>query len=101
MQTFNTGCDFCKNEKPAHTHKRAEGLRIFFSFFHFKFTLLKVWVYGIIFITIINLSSVVGAILIPCSKKKFYKKILMFLIALAIGTLSGRYNNNNNNIEKI
>jgi uncharacterized membrane protein YwzB len=38
---------------------------------------------------VINLSSLVGAIVIPCSNKNFYKKILMVLIAIAIGTLAG------------
>jgi hypothetical protein len=26
IQTFNRGCDFCKDEKPTHTIKRVEGI---------------------------------------------------------------------------
>lgn len=40
-------------------------------------------------VTIINLSSLVGAFVIPFSNKPFYRKLLMFLIALAVGTLAG------------
>jgi zinc transporter ZupT len=45
--------------------------------------------YGIGFVTLINTSSLVGAVLIPFANKSFYKKLLMFLIALAVGTLAG------------
>lgn len=49
----------------------------------------KTWLFGIGFVTLINTSSLVGAVLIPFADKTFYKKLLMFLIALAVGTLAG------------
>ncbi len=52
-------------------------------------SLLKVWLYGLIFVTVINMSSLVGAVVIPCTNKDYYKRILMFLVALAVGSLAG------------
>ncbi len=41
------------------------------------------------FVTLISASSLCGAFVIPFSKRKIYKKILMFLIAIAVGSLAG------------
>ncbi|XP_068715373.1 metal cation symporter ZIP14-like [Montipora foliosa] len=49
----------------------------------------KVWGYGFAAVTIISLTSLVGVATIPFLGKKLYKKILAFLVALAIGTLAG------------
>jgi hypothetical protein len=40
-------------------------------------------------VTIISLSSLCGAFVIPLSNSKIYKKILMFLIGIAVGSLAG------------
>jgi hypothetical protein len=40
-------------------------------------------------VTIISASSLCGAFVIPLSDKKFYKKILMVLIGIAVGSLAG------------
>ena len=47
------------------------------------------WAYGILFVAVISLSSLAGAIVIPFSKKKIYKKILLLLIGIAVGSLAG------------
>lgn len=47
------------------------------------------WIYGLLFVSLINLSSLCGVFIIPLSSKKFYKKTLMFLIAIAVGSLAG------------
>ena len=39
--------------------------------------------------TVISLTSLVGVATLPLFGKKVYKKILAFLVALAVGTLSG------------
>lgn len=39
--------------------------------------------------TIISASSLGGACVIPLSNKKIYKKILMCLIGIAVGSLAG------------
>ncbi|XP_068715372.1 metal cation symporter ZIP14-like isoform X2 [Montipora foliosa] len=49
----------------------------------------KVWGYGFAAVTIISLTSLVGVATIPFLGKKLYKKILAFLVALAVGTLAG------------
>ncbi|KAJ4941678.1 hypothetical protein JOQ06_011555, partial [Pogonophryne albipinna] len=47
----------------------------------------SVWGYGILCVTLISLCSLVGASVVPFMRKTFYKRLLLFFIALAIGTL--------------
>ncbi|TWW60148.1 metal cation symporter ZIP14 [Takifugu flavidus] len=47
----------------------------------------EVWGYGILCVTLISLCSLAGASVVPFMKKTFYKRLLLFFIALAIGTL--------------
>uniref|UniRef100_A0A3Q1GC43 Zinc transporter ZIP6 n=1 Tax=Acanthochromis polyacanthus TaxID=80966 RepID=A0A3Q1GC43_9TELE len=47
------------------------------------------WVGGFLSITIISLLSLFGVVLIPLMNKVFFKFLLSFLVALAVGTLSG------------
>ncbi|XP_028313603.1 metal cation symporter ZIP14 isoform X1 [Gouania willdenowi] len=47
----------------------------------------EVWGYGILCVTLISLCSLVGASVVPFMKKTFYKRLLLYFIALAIGTL--------------
>ncbi|KAF3851491.1 hypothetical protein F7725_013263 [Dissostichus mawsoni] len=47
----------------------------------------RVWGYGILCVTLISLCSLVGASVVPFMRKTFYKRLLLFFIALAIGTL--------------
>ncbi|XP_017561710.2 metal cation symporter ZIP8 [Pygocentrus nattereri] len=46
-----------------------------------------VWGYGFLAVTIINLFSLLGLVLIPATKKPYFPKILTYFIGLAIGTL--------------
>ncbi|XP_010020140.1 PREDICTED: zinc transporter ZIP14-like, partial [Nestor notabilis] len=46
-----------------------------------------VWGYGLLCVTVISLCSLVGASVVPFMKKTFYKRLLLYFIALAIGTL--------------
>ncbi|XP_062260585.1 zinc transporter ZIP6 isoform X1 [Platichthys flesus] len=47
------------------------------------------WVGGLVSITIISLLSLLGVLLIPLMNRDFFKFLLSFLVALAVGTLSG------------
>ncbi|KAK5920133.1 hypothetical protein CgunFtcFv8_023972 [Champsocephalus gunnari] len=47
------------------------------------------WAGGFLSITVISLLSLLGVILIPLMNKVFFKFLLSFLVALAVGTLSG------------
>ncbi|KAM6930547.1 metal cation symporter ZIP14 [Xenentodon cancila] len=47
----------------------------------------EVWGYGILCVTLISLCSLMGASVVPFMKKTFYKRLLLYFIALAIGTL--------------
>ncbi|ESO95508.1 hypothetical protein LOTGIDRAFT_160668 [Lottia gigantea] len=48
-----------------------------------------VWGYGILFVSVINLCSLVGIIVLPFMKMVFYRLLLIFMVALAVGTLTG------------
>jgi len=48
---------------------------------------LTVWGYGFLAVTIINLASLLGLLLIPFTKKSYFPKVLTYFIGLAIGTL--------------
>ncbi|XP_018426065.1 PREDICTED: zinc transporter ZIP6-like, partial [Nanorana parkeri] len=47
------------------------------------------WIGGFISITVISVLSLLGIILVPLMNKVFFKFLLSFLVALAVGTLSG------------
>ncbi|XP_011268005.1 zinc transporter foi isoform X2 [Camponotus floridanus] len=49
----------------------------------------KVWIYSTISIFIISLSGLLGVAVIPIMKKNYYHHVLQFLVALAVGTLTG------------
>ncbi|XP_040213017.1 zinc transporter ZIP10 [Rana temporaria] len=49
----------------------------------------SVWLYGFFSITVISLLSLLGVILIPIINQGCFKFLLNFLVALAVGTLSG------------
>uniref|UniRef100_A0A8C6WFW3 Solute carrier family 39 member 10 n=2 Tax=Neogobius melanostomus TaxID=47308 RepID=A0A8C6WFW3_9GOBI len=51
--------------------------------------LLLVWVSGFVSITIISLLSLLGVVLVPILNQGCFKFMLTFLVALAVGTLSG------------
>lgn len=46
-----------------------------------------VWGYGFLAVTLINLASLLGLLLIPFTKKSYFPKVLTYFIGLAIGTL--------------
>nr|XP_023694186.1 zinc transporter ZIP14 [Paramormyrops kingsleyae] len=47
----------------------------------------EVWGYGFLCVTVISLCSLLGASVVPFMRKTFYKRLLLYFIALAIGTL--------------
>ncbi|RVE56872.1 hypothetical protein OJAV_G00210570 [Oryzias javanicus] len=47
----------------------------------------SVWGYGFLAVTVINLASLLGLLLIPFTKKSYFPKVLSYFIGLAIGTL--------------
>ncbi|PVD34008.1 hypothetical protein C0Q70_05270 [Pomacea canaliculata] len=48
-----------------------------------------VWGFSFLFVTLINLCSLTGIVVLPCIKMNMYKVILMFMVSLAVGTLAG------------
>lgn len=49
----------------------------------------EVWMYGILCVSIISLTSVLGVAVVPLMSKIFYSRLLSVLIGLAVGSLSG------------
>lgn len=49
----------------------------------------EAWGYGFLLVTAINLCSLGGLIVLPFIHHALYKKILIYMIALAVGTLAG------------
>lgn len=49
----------------------------------------EAWTYGFLFVTIINICSLVGIVVLPLMNTKIYTKVLLFLVALAVGSLAG------------
>ncbi|XP_076471505.1 metal cation symporter ZIP14-like [Babylonia areolata] len=52
-------------------------------------TAAAVWGYGFLFVTLINVCSLFGACVLPCVHSAVYKVLLLFMVALAVGTLVG------------
>ncbi|XP_053476856.1 metal cation symporter ZIP8 [Ictalurus furcatus] len=47
----------------------------------------QVWGYSFLAVTIINLASLLGLLLVPLTKKSYFPKVLTYFIGVAIGTL--------------
>ncbi|XP_039210206.1 metal cation symporter ZIP14 isoform X2 [Crotalus tigris] len=47
----------------------------------------EVWGFGFLSVTLINLASLLGVFVVPCTEKVFFTRILTYFIALSIGTL--------------
>lgn len=47
------------------------------------------WGFGILSVTIISLASLLGAFVVPFMNKAFYRKLLLFMVSLAVGVLGG------------
>ncbi|XP_066535604.1 metal cation symporter ZIP8 isoform X2 [Hoplias malabaricus] len=47
----------------------------------------QVWGFGFLAVTIINLASLLGLLLVPFTKKPYFPKVLTYFIGVAIGTL--------------
>lgn len=60
-----------------------------FESFDKKALFFSAWIGGFISISIISFLSLLGVILVPLMNRVFFKFLLSFLVALAVGTLSG------------
>ena len=47
------------------------------------------WGFGFLSVTIISSASLLGAFIVPFMNKPFYKILLLFMVSLAVGVLSG------------
>ncbi|KAL1497579.1 hypothetical protein ABEB36_008514 [Hypothenemus hampei] len=49
----------------------------------------KIWLYSSLAVVLISICGVGALVVIPLMQKRFYKPMIQFLVALAVGTLSG------------
>lgn len=49
----------------------------------------EVWGYGLLMVTLISLTSIVGVGVLPLMSRSFYSNLLTALIGLAVGSLAG------------
>lgn len=49
----------------------------------------KAWGFGFLSVTIISCASLLGAFVVPFMNQSFYKILLLFMVSLAVGVLSG------------
>lgn len=47
----------------------------------------EVWGFGFLSVSLINLASLLGVLVLPCTEKAFFSRVLTYFIALSIGTL--------------
>ncbi|XP_050770290.1 metal cation symporter ZIP14-like, partial [Gymnogyps californianus] len=47
----------------------------------------EVWGFGFLSVSMINVASLLGVFIVPCTEKAFFSRVLTFFIALSIGTL--------------
>lgn len=59
------------------------------TYFCYFFFFWPAWIGGFISISVISFLSLLGVILVPLMNRVFFKFLLSFLVALAVGTLSG------------
>ncbi|XP_012663189.1 zinc transporter ZIP14 isoform X1 [Otolemur garnettii] len=50
-------------------------------------TPVEVWGFGFLSVSLINLASLLGVLVLPCMEKAFFSRVLTYFIALSIGTL--------------
>ena len=85
QQPESKSSDINKKPTPHEGEQLCNHSRNIKQFFFF----LLVWGYGILFVTLISLCSLVGVSVLPLMGKAFYSKLLTVLIGLAVGSLSG------------
>ncbi|CAH1786175.1 unnamed protein product [Owenia fusiformis] len=49
----------------------------------------EVWGYGVLTVTIINACALTGVCFVPVMRHRYYRRFLMFMVALAVGVLTG------------
>ena len=50
---------------------------------------ISAWGFGFLAVSIISVSSLFGAFVVPFMKRSFYKVLLLFMVSLAVGVLCG------------
>ncbi|XP_029459662.1 zinc transporter ZIP14 isoform X2 [Rhinatrema bivittatum] len=77
LQQLESGACLLANREAEENEQTEEG----------KPNAMEVWGFGFLTVSVINLSSLLGVLIVPFTKKGFFSRVLTFFIALSIGTL--------------
>lgn len=77
LQQLNSQACTSENQKSEENEQTEEG----------KPSAIEVWGFGFLSVSLINLASLLGVLVLPCTEKAFFSRVLTYFIALSIGTL--------------
>ncbi|XP_066207551.1 metal cation symporter ZIP14 isoform X4 [Saccopteryx leptura] len=77
LQQLDSRACFSENQENEENEQTEEG----------RPSPLEVWGFGFLSVSLINLASLLGALVLPCMEKAFFSRVLTYFIALSIGTL--------------
>ncbi|XP_006518850.1 metal cation symporter ZIP14 isoform X3 [Mus musculus] len=77
LQQLDSQACTSENQKSEENEQTEEG----------KPSAIEVWGFGFLSVSLINLASLLGVLVLPCTEKAFFSRVLTYFIALSIGTL--------------
>ncbi|KAL6062981.1 hypothetical protein STEG23_031002 [Scotinomys teguina] len=77
LQQLDSGACTSENQENEENEQTEEG----------KPSAIEVWGFGFLSVSLINLASLLGVLVLPCTEKAFFSRVLTYFIALSIGTL--------------
>ncbi|XP_023570359.1 zinc transporter ZIP14 isoform X3 [Octodon degus] len=77
LQQLNSRACSAENQENEENEQTEEG----------KPSALEVWGFGFLSVSLINLASLLGVLVLPCTERAFFHRVLTYFIALSIGTL--------------
>ncbi|XP_012998980.1 metal cation symporter ZIP14 isoform X2 [Cavia porcellus] len=77
LQQLDSQACSLKNQENEENKQTGEG----------KPSSLEVWGFGFLSVSMINLASLLGVLVVPCTERAFFSRVLTYFIALSIGTL--------------
>uniref|UniRef100_A0A8D1FEP6 Metal cation symporter ZIP14 n=1 Tax=Sus scrofa TaxID=9823 RepID=A0A8D1FEP6_PIG len=77
LQQLDSQACSSKNQENEENKKTEEG----------RPSSVEVWGFGFLSVSLINLASLLGVLVLPCTEKAFFSRVLTYFIALSIGTL--------------
>ncbi|XP_021116900.1 zinc transporter ZIP14 isoform X3 [Heterocephalus glaber] len=77
LQQLDSRACLAENQENEENEQTEEG----------KPSAIEVWGFGFLSVSLINLASLLGVLVVPCTERAFFRRVLAYFIALSIGTL--------------